>query len=617
LEDQRSLPELIEVVQQRLLEARRGNRQAVLDDGALADAASLLKVASAVKPGVLDVLPTTLLGLLHWFRYLEQPDGRGRQDLYEAVGYFNLLIEITPEFVPEPARQWLAGGRNGPWARAQRASEELDRLTRQDDQPALDAAIDTLDAAVAAIPSGHPELADMLINLASGHGLRYERRGDLADLDRSVTIVRRALTTVPPVRDRRVALSNLGVLLVNRFQHTGTRDDIDESIQVLREAARTPASDPRTEAQSLTNLSLALQTRFEVTGASVDLVDAVTAARQATRVGGVDDADRPLLFNNLALVLSGQFRNTDDIDRLDEAVAAARRAAALVPPEHSERPLILNNLSAALRARYERPYGTRDAENAVEADLDEAVRVAREAVRATPAGRAKRSRLLGGLLLALRARYRRTGDSADLDEAIFVGRWAIDSVPPDHPDLAMLLWNIGVVLMERFHRTSDRRDVDETLHNWTTAADIRTAPAAHRLRAARHSAATTAALGTPSTAVQAYATALDLLELVAWRGISRTDQLRLLQAEASGLATDAASAAVAAAAPDSAVLRLEQGRAVLWSQLLATRSDLSRLEHVNDDLARQLLACRAQLDQLALDGLDAPWLAPPEPSPVT
>jgi tetratricopeptide (TPR) repeat protein len=80
-------------------------------------------------------------------------------------------------------------------------------------------------------------------------------------------------------------------------------------------------------------------------------------------------------------------------------------------------------------------------------DLEEAIRVFREAVEATPPGspdRPGRLNNLGGGLF--RDRYERTGRLEDLEEAIRVFREAVEATPPGSPDRPGRLNNLGTGL---------------------------------------------------------------------------------------------------------------------------------------------------------------------------
>jgi len=95
---------------------------------------------------------------------------------------------------------------------------------------------------------------------------------------------------------------------------------------------------------------------------------------------------------------------------------------------------------------------------------------------------------------------------------------------------------------------------------------------------------------------------VQLLPLVAWRGLSRTGQEARI-AEWAGLASDAAACAIAAGRLEQAVELLELGRSVLWNRLLETRTDLSDLYQRYPQLAARLDEARAELDA---PGSDAP-----------
>ena len=82
------------------------------------------------------------------------------------------------------------------------------------------------------------------------------------------------------------------------------------------------------------------------------------------------------------------------------------------------------------------------------------------------------------------------------------------------------------------------------------------------------------------------------LPLAVWQGLRRADQERQLL-DLSGVVADAA----AVASPARAVELLEQGRSVLWSQLVERRTDLTVLRQARPDLADRLAAARDGLDR--------------------
>ncbi len=87
-----------------------------------------------------------------------------------------------------------------------------------------------------------------------------------------------------------------------------------------------------------------------------------------------------------------------------------------------------------------------------------------------------------------------------------------------------------------------------------------------------------------------------LIPLLAWRGAAVADRRHLLHTQAGSVAGDAAASTLAAGTPGLAVELLDQGRGVLWAQLLDTRTDLGRLDRAHPGLAQRLRECRAVLD---------------------
>ena len=459
----------------------------------------------------------------------------------------------------------------------------------------LDEAVTLGRQAVAATPDYHADLAGRLSNLGGALRARYERTGARANLDEAITAERQAVAaTRDDHPDRARYLSNLGLTLRVRFGSAGAGADLDEAVTVHRLAlAATPADHPE-RAGRLFNLGVALQVRFERAGAEADLDEAVTVHRLALAATPADHPDRARHFSDLGNALQTRFRRTGAEADLDEAVTVLRQALAATRHSHPTRAVRLSNLSLALQTRY---VHVED-----EADLDEAVGTSRQAVAATPDDHPDRARYLSNLGLALQTQFERSGVEADLDEAVDASRQAVAATPNDHPDRAQCLFSLGLALQTRFERTGDRADLDEALLRWSETHRLAIAPTTTRLTAAEQWARATARWFGPAAAVKAYTAALQLLPLLAWQGISHSDQHHLLQTHAASLGRDGAACAIAAGHPDLAVELLEQGRGVFWSQLRSTRTDLATLQQVAPHLAQQLLDCRATLDQSTLLG---------------
>jgi hypothetical protein len=501
-------------------------------------------------------------------------------DLDEAVVTGRLAVTAAPDDHPD-----------GPMYLSNLANVLRARFRRSGVLADLDEAIEPCRLAVAAIPKNHSDRAKCLGNLSSGLRTRFERTGELADVDKAITAGRDAVAAIPDNHpDRPMYLSLLAAALRNRFQRTGRRADLNEAITAGRDAvAATPANHPD-RPPYLAILSSGLRSRFERVGDLTDLNEAITASRQAVKVTPADHPNRPMYLANLGNALRSLSERTGKRADLDEAIAVGRKAVDAAPVSDPDRAMYLSDLCNSL--------GTRFLQVGEPADLDAAVTAGQAAIAAAPVDHPDRAWMLSNLGIGLYLRSERTGELADLDAAMTVDRAAVDASPADHPDRARMLSNLAAGLQTRFRRIGDPTDAEAAMQGWREAAAVRTAPAATRILAARAWGTLAASLGLWSAALEGHAAAVNLLPLLAWRGAGRASRERLL-GDWAGLAADAAGCAIAAGQRDRAVELLEQGRGVLWSQLLETRTDLTQLHRVAPELASRLDEVRVELDRPA------------------
>ena len=100
--------------------------------------------------------------------------------------------------------------------------------------------------------------------------------------------------------------------------------------------------------------------------------------------------------------------------------------------------------------------------------------------------------------------------------------------------------------------------------------------------------------GDVRSAVQAYTMAIELLAVLAWHGLDQHTREHHLR-EWAGLSPDAATAAVAAGAPTTAIELLEAGRSILWAEAQQLRQDITVLRDRAPELVTQLETARAVL----------------------
>ncbi|MEU3956561.1 CHAT domain-containing protein [Streptomyces achromogenes] len=504
-------------------------------------------------------------------------------DLDEAVAIGREVVRSTPTHHPDRA---------GSLARLGQAL--LSRYERTGDPSDLDQAIDRLQNGLHATPAGHPDRARFLHNLGTPLLTRYQRTGDPSDLDQAIDRLQDAVRTAPAGHpDRAVSLSALGAGLRTRFERTGDLSDLDQAIDRHRDALLATPADHAHRAVPLNNLGNALRTRFERTGDLSDLDQAVDCLQEAVGVPSADHANRAGRLSNLGQALLTRFERTGDVSDLDRAVTAGREAVRTIPADHPNRAVSLSHLGHALLSRFER---TGDL-----LDLGQAVDQVQEALLATPAHHVHRATYLNDLGVMLFARFARTGDLPDLDRAVATGREAVRATPTDHPDRAWYLSNLGAWLLERFERTADQTDLHAAMSALTEAGDVIAAAPSVRILALRE-VSRLAARWDVGRAADAAEAAVRLLPEVTLRRLGRGDQQYEL-GRFAGLAGDAAALALAdprasrTERATRALRLLEAGRAVLLSQALDTRSDLTDLNREHPELAARFLRLRDHLDQ--------------------
>jgi tetratricopeptide (TPR) repeat protein len=303
---------------------------------------------------------------------------------------------------------------------------------------------------------------------------------------------------------------------------------------------------------------------------------------------------------NLGTAFRHRFARTGWAADLDQAIAAGLRSVETTPGGHPRRPAYLSNLGNALADRFKRA--------GQQPDLDQAIACHTEAVSTTPADHPDRARRLSNLGGAQGSRFALTRQQADLAQAVARYTEAVSATPVDHPDRALWLFNLGTALRARFGFAGDGADLDEAIRVFREGAGMPTASPGRRAAAARGWGQCALLAGNPANATEGYATAVELLPLVAWHGLDQATREHHLQAWA-GLGPDAAAAAVAAGEPARAVELLEAGRSILWTQALHLRQDLAALREAAPALADRLEASRLILDTPAASAALGPGTA--------
>jgi tetratricopeptide (TPR) repeat protein len=297
---------------------------------------------------------------------------------------------------------------------------------------------------------------------------RYKCTGKVEDLEEAIQVTRQAIKVTP--KDRVAGfLSNLGIALESRYKCTRKIEDLEEAIQVTRQAIKVTPKDHPGLVGCLNNLGSRLQSRYECTGKIEDLEEAIQVTQRGIKITPKDHPDLVGLLNNLGIKLGQRYERTGKIEDLEKAIQVTWQAIKATPKNHPDLAGRLGNLGSTLRLRYERTGQIED--------LEKAIQVTRQAIEATPKNHPDLAGRLGNLGSTLRQRYERTGQIEDLEKAIQVTRQAIEATPKNHLDLAGLLSNLGIKLGQRYEHTGKIEDLEEAIQ--VTRQGIKVTPKDH------------------------------------------------------------------------------------------------------------------------------------------
>ncbi|KAJ7114979.1 CHAT domain-containing protein [Mycena epipterygia] len=517
---------------------------------------------------------------------------------------------------------------------ADRAIALYKRFGRLGDPRDINESVALLKEALVVSPSNN----SCLINLGSSLQSRFARMGDAGDITEAISVFRRALASLPESHPNRPAcLHNLGNAFHERFRKLGDLGDLNQSLSMLEEAAKLHPSGNLNKVKCLCSLGSCLQVRFERLGDLGDLHHSVSVLTEAVRLSLGETKISCLA--RLGSSLRVRFERLGNLDDMNQTVEASKEAVKLCPKGHPNRSDLLNNFGLSLRCRFDLLGNP--------GDLDETISMFKEAVDLLPDNHPNKMFRLTNLGNCLKHLFLKSGKIGDLNDAIVALNEAVCLCPENHPHRASLLINVGSALHKRFSRFGHASDYEKSLAAFASAACSSDAPASVRFQAAiywaqlpqfqkfktstigasltwdqfmedyEHSKlqfkplSLTAVVEGSSESMPAYSVALDLLPELSWLGLPIGDRHHDIET-AGKVARDAVGTAVAAQQHDRAVEWFEQGRSVIWGQILGLRTPVDALKKSHPNLAEKFILLSMQLEDAGTRDTStlSPWMEP-------
>ncbi|PVF91180.1 hypothetical protein CPB86DRAFT_878650 [Serendipita vermifera] len=533
---------------------------------------SAVEVIPEDHPILPDVLNNLAASLLNRFEQHGCID-----DVNKAIDRLQLSINLTPDGnTDKPSRLSNLGNA---------FSILFQRTGNLED---LSNAIHHHQTAVNLTSEGDSEKSLRFNNLGGTLQIRFKRFGEFADLEDSITQLQKAVNCAPDTDPNKlIYLSNLGAALHARFQRLGSILDIDNSVEREQAAVNLTPNGHPDKPTYLNNLGISFYERFQRLGNPVDIDNAIKQQERAVFLAPDDHLEKPMYLNNLATSLDARFQRFGNISDINNAISRYQASVKLTLDGHPAKPARLTNFGTSLNARFERLGNV--------ADINAAIDQEQRAVDLTQEGDPFLSSRLSNLGNSLQVRFTELGDLADIKNAIMRQQQALDGIPIDHRDRPAFLVNLAnshLVCFRQFHL---HHDAEIAISHYSVAAMSLAGPPTIRFKAVE-SWISTAYLINHGSLLNAYECALGLMPLMAWLGLTIGDRHQQL-VRIGGIARDAAAAAITAEQYEKALEWLEQGRSIVWTQILRLRTPVDQLQEVDPDLAERLLRVSRTLDR--------------------
>ncbi|KAF8718912.1 kinase-like protein, partial [Rhizoctonia solani] len=319
--------------------------------------------------------------------------------------------------------------------------------------------------AVASISREHPNLPNQLANLGESHNSRFERLGELDDLETAIQYQTHALElTSDSHPDLPHWLDRLALSQRARFRRLGDLKDLNMAIDYASRALSLTPDSHSDLPSRFANLGITYNDRFEHLGEPGDLKKAIehqSHAVSSTPDGHPDFSER---LAYLGSFYESRFLDTGELDDLERAIEYESRALSMCSSGHPALRYQLANLGGSYYVRFLHLGQLNDLEKAIEYQS--------RALTMTPCGHVDLPRQLAVLGASHSDRFRCLGWLGDLKLAIEFKTRSLDLTPNDHPEFASQLANLGVSYSERFKRLGDLSDAKKAIEYQSQALQM-------------------------------------------------------------------------------------------------------------------------------------------------
>ncbi|MFK4222265.1 CHAT domain-containing protein [Streptomyces sp. NPDC019890] len=262
------------------------------------------------------------------------------------------------------------------------AQVRLAQFDRDGSEKHLEEAGVAMGRALTLLPEDSPGRAGYLGTTAVLDFARYEHRGDRLQLDIAISTAEDARTREGlGAQDLAILANQICLTVTERFERDGNRDDLDQAISLASEVLD---AGTRLDIEMVlrVNLAHALHQRFELTHERRDLMEGIACVLPVLRKRSAPSQERAIalaaagsMYESKALIMRSDGQVRTAVADLDQAVRYAREALDLTPEESPNSVIYRMNLASLLSSRAELTDSREDFEAAVtcyEMALDQA-----------------------------------------------------------------------------------------------------------------------------------------------------------------------------------------------------------------------------------------------------
>ncbi|KAG8779854.1 hypothetical protein FRC12_023790 [Ceratobasidium sp. 428] len=457
----------------------------------------------------------------------------------------------------------------------------------------LDKAIDCIRQAVLLAHDDDTRKSVWAYGLANAYRTRFYRLEQQEDIDKAIDILQETLQQVSENYAIYSACQNiLGTSYQMRFLFSGELEDIDMSIECQRLALHLAPDNHPERPRWLIDLGSSCLCLFNRLGNISDLNNSISYTEKAVRLTPDNHPERPHYLEKLGDSYLSRFERLGALKDLSECVHCFEAAATMLPNNHKPRLFLKLGSTYMMYAGFSRDFN----------DLLYGIFYQEEGAKLLPDDHPEKPVALAHLAATHYSFHPLDGVEAlkGLSYSLDLLHRALYLTPTEHPSRTPMLDSLGHVHSQIFEYTSDKNHKDAAVGHFKDAA-LSTVGSPHvRLKAAiawaQHS----------TEPLSAYMRAMILLPQVVWLGTSVERRYECLASDIRDTVTQAAAVAISNRCCTLALEWLEEGRNIVWNQMLQLRAPLDELFTVNPNLANKIRQTSRDLDRASTPHLALP-----------